>query len=68
MVLVNKYGQMVLNIKDNGKKIKHQEKEYLYMKMVINIKVTGKMIKHMAMVFLYMRNPIPNIKVIGKMI
>lgn len=68
MDMVNKSGQMVLVMKVNGKRIKHQEKVHLLMQMVINMKVIGKMIKHMDMEYLFMQNHVLDIKDIGKMI
>jgi hypothetical protein len=64
----NKYGQMALNIKEIGKKIKHQVKVFSYMPMAICIKVNGKMIRHMDMESLLMQRPMLNIKATGKMI
>jgi hypothetical protein len=64
----NKYGQMALNIKEIGRKIKHQAKVFSYTRMVICMKVNGKMIRHMDMECLLMQRPMLNIKATGKMI
>ena len=62
-----KYGQMVQNMKANGKIIKHMVKEHFGMFMVINMKVNGKEIKLMALENILTAME-PPMKVIGEMI
>ena len=40
---------MEIYIKDNIKKVKRKDMEYLYFQMVIHMKVNGKMVKKMDM-------------------
>jgi hypothetical protein len=68
MDLVNKFGLMVLNIREIGRKIKLRVKENLHIQIVMSIKVNGKMIKLMDMEYLYMPKAMQDTKDIGKMI
>jgi hypothetical protein len=68
MDLVNKFGLMVLNIREIGKKIKLRVKENLHIQIAMSIKVNGKMIKLMDMEYLYMPKAMQDTKDIGKMI
>ena len=49
-----KYGQMVRDMKENGKKIKLVVKVNLDMSMVMSLMVNGKMIKQMDTEFIFM--------------
>lgn len=63
-----KSGLMVLNIKEIGKKIKHSEKENLYMQMEMFTKVSGKTIKPVVLESTSMQSLKLNMKDTGKMI
>jgi hypothetical protein len=47
MVMAYRFGQMVQDMKENGRKIRHMEKENSGMLMVMFLKEIGKMIKLM---------------------
>lgn len=67
MVLVCKYGKMVLSMKENGKIIVQMGEVNFGMLMVITLKENGKMIKHVERVFIYILM-VQNMKGIGRMI
>ena len=67
MVQVSKSGQIMLNMKVNGEKIKLMAVENSGMQMVISMRENGKTIKPMVMVYIYMLM-VHNMKAIGKMI
>lgn len=62
-----KLGQMVQNMKVNGKIIKLMEKENFGMLMAIYLKVIGRMIKLMDLEYIFMLT-VQNMTEIGKMI
>ena len=67
MAMVARFGQMVQNMKDNGKKIKLMEEVNFGIQMEITLKGIGKMIKLTVLEFIYTQME-RNMKVIGKMI
>ncbi len=66
MEQVNKYGKMVLNMKENGNKIKHVVKANFTIQMEIYMKVNGMIIKRMVMEYIYIKMG-QNMKDSGKM-
>ena len=53
MVEVFKYGQMVVDMKDIGKKIKQMLEESLHILTVMFMKENGLKIKHMVMEYIH---------------
>lgn len=67
MAMVSRFGQMVPNMKDIGKKIRHMVKASFGMLTVMSLMEHGKKIKHMGMGFTFM-SMVLSMKVNGKMI
>jgi hypothetical protein len=54
MVMVNRFGQMVLNILESGERTEHMAKELLYMWMEMFMRGIGQTIRPMELVFIDM--------------
>jgi hypothetical protein len=67
MVQVPRYGQMVLNMKENGVRIKQMVKENSGMLMVTFMKANGLMIKQTVMEYMFMLMEL-GMRVTGRMI